>query len=245
MKLSSATFLLLAAVHQSAGELSCPMELTQSLYLTPTLDLYYDVVVATSVDEKNILCARLESRTEGWLGFGISPSGGMAPAEAVIGLPDDVTVLKYDMSQKSSSGVVPMDDDKQTLMNKSIVQENGSTVMTFSKYLDEDTYPLSDGENTCIFAEGGSNTFGYHGSSRGQFTLNLDTAASTTTDAPSMGDATTTQPPVAAPSDGNPSSPESAPTDGNPSSPDSGAKGRGVVGTMLISFGAVVVWFAM
>ena len=81
------------------------------------------------------------------LEFGHSPQIG---SEAVIGLPDDGTVLKYELTGKSTSLVVPMSDDKQTLIDTSITQEGGMTVMSFTKILDEDQYEIVVGPNTFI-----------------------------------------------------------------------------------------------
>lgn len=66
MKLSTIASLLL--IGSAASQTTCPTELTQSVVLTDTLTMYYDVV-------DNVLCARMESLNEGWLGFGISPGG--------------------------------------------------------------------------------------------------------------------------------------------------------------------------
>lgn len=97
----------------------------------------------------------------------------MHPAEAIMGLPEEGSVLKYDLSAESESGVVPMSDDKQTLVNTNITQEDGMTVMTFAKYLDEDQYPLVVGDNTCIYAESTSNSFGFHNNHPHSFVLKL------------------------------------------------------------------------
>ena len=59
------------------------------------------------------------------------------------------------MTSKSMSGVVEMPEDQQTLMDASIVQENGTTVLTFTKYLQEEgeLEILANGENIFLFAE--------------------------------------------------------------------------------------------
>lgn len=76
--------------------------------------------------------------------------------------------------------VVPMSDDKQTLMDTSIEQKDGMTTMTFAKIMDEDEYPLVIGDNTVIYAQASSNTLGYHGSSRGSFVLKLEESGTDT-----------------------------------------------------------------
>lgn len=221
MKLSAVVSLLL--VDQVAGQSPCPAELTQTADLSSTESLYYEVI-------DGIFCARIESESEGWLGFGISPNGAMVPAEAVIGLPDDGTVLKYDLTSKATSGVVPMSDDKQTLLDTSIVQDGGKTTMTFAKVMDEDEYPLVMGENTCIYAQAGSNTLGYHGGNRGSFSLTLEETSTATMSTVASSTAETTQ----APTD----------TDAQPDDGSSGNMAR-CMSSVLIGFAAIATWFGL
>ena len=173
MKLS--TFLALATIGQSNG-LSCP-ELSMSESISSSLTMYYAIV--TSAVEPSILCARLESMSEAWVGFGINPSGEMVGAEAVIALPDEGSVKKYLLNGKDVSAVVKMEEAAQTLMDTSVTQENGVTIVTFTKYMDEDQYPISEGANTFIYAIGSSNDLNYH-AERGSFTLELEAEETTT-----------------------------------------------------------------
>ncbi|KAL7489101.1 hypothetical protein ACHAW6_014692 [Cyclotella cf. meneghiniana] len=159
MKLSAA-ICTLALLGQSNGQ--CPSELTGVESITSTLTMYYSLILSGS--EPGILCARIESATESWLGWGINPSGEMIGGEAVIGLPDQGTVRKFMLNDESMEGVVEMEDAAQTLMETSIVQENGMTIMSFAKYLDEDQYGIaaSGSANSFIYAIGSSNTLGFH-----------------------------------------------------------------------------------
>ncbi|KAL7521404.1 hypothetical protein ACHAWX_006076 [Stephanocyclus meneghinianus] len=159
MKLSAAISTL-ALLGQSNGQ--CPSELTGVESITSTLTMYYSLILSGS--EPGILCARIESATESWLGWGISPSGEMIGGEAVIGLPDQGTVRKFMLNDESMEGVVEMEEAAQTLMETSIVQENGMTIMSFAKYLDEDQYGIaaSGSANSFIYAIGSSNTLGFH-----------------------------------------------------------------------------------
>lgn len=238
MKLRAIASLLL--LRQATGQsTSCPSDLTQSLDVTDTLTLYYDVI-------GDIFCARMESQTEGWLGFGISPSGGMVPADAVIGLPDEGTVLLYEMTSPSLSGVVALSDDMQTLTDNTITQDTATT-MTFAMKLNEGTYPLAVGDNSCIYAQGSSNAFAYHGNSRGSFQLTLTSSSesitATTTAAPSA---------VATLTGTTPSSAESmtpaptVPAQGSEplKQPSSGHVARSTV-ALLAGAGMVAVWFGM
>ena len=57
-----------------------------------------------------------------------------------------------------------MDDSKQTLMDTSLSQEDGMTIMTFTKKLVEmDEIPmLESGENIFLNARGSDNTLAFH-----------------------------------------------------------------------------------
>eukprot|EP00804_Cyclotella_cryptica_P028334 CCRYP_013208-RA/>CCRYP_013208-RA protein AED:0.12 eAED:0.12 QI:0/0/0.5/1/0/0/2/241/391 len=177
MKLHTA-LLTLTLLGHSRGQ--CPSELTGVESISSTLTMYYALVLSDS--EPGILCARFESQSEAWLGWGINPSGEMIGGEAVIGLPDEGTVRKFNLYAESMDGVVEMDDASQTLMETSIVQENGMTIMSFAKYLDEDQYGIfeSGRANSFIWAVGSSNTLGYH-PERGHFELEFAGAAATST----------------------------------------------------------------
>ncbi|KAL3797677.1 hypothetical protein HJC23_013509 [Cyclotella cryptica] len=240
MKFPTIASLLL--LQQASGQsTSCPSDLTQSLSITDSLTLYYDVV-------GDIFCARMESQSDGYLGFGISPTGGMYPADAVIGLPDDGTVLLYDMTAESTSGVVAMPDNMQTLTDTSIVQGGGVTTMTFARKLDEGSYPLVVGDNPCIYAQSTSNAFGYHGSGRGAFQLTLEStsdsnATATTTAAPSGGATLSGTTPASAES--ITPAPTVATQVSEPASDPSSGYGARNIGTFVASAGVVAAWFGM
>ena len=95
-------------------------------------------------------------------------SGTMEGGEGVIGTPSDGIVQKYTLG--SSPRVEPMPQEKQTLMSTSLTQEDGVTVMEFTKYLSEEGEHTINptGENVFLYAVGMSNDLGYHGS-RGSF----------------------------------------------------------------------------
>ena len=220
MKCLAAASLIL--LHQVAAQSTCPSDLTQISTISSSETLYYEVV-------DGVFCARMESESEGWLGFGISPTGLMVPSEAVIGLPDEGTVLKYDLTGKSTSAVVPMSDDKQTLMDTSIEQKNGMTTMTFAKIMDEDEYPLVIGDNTVIYAQGSSNTLGYH-KSRGSFVLPLEESSAST------GTASTAAAGVA-----TDAASESTPAPDAADTPEDGSSGNIVQNMKTLIIGAVAL----
>jgi DOMON domain len=100
---------------------------------------------------------------EAWVSFGFSTTFAMIPNVAVIGLPDEQTVKKYNMTTKGLDGVNALPDDQQTLTNTSIVQENGITILTYTQLLSEvGEVPVVTGKNTFIWAYGMSNPIGFH-----------------------------------------------------------------------------------
>lgn len=166
---------------------NCSQGLKNSKELSNTLTLHWDVHFGSSAG-LHVLHVCMWSNTEGWLGFGVSPSGKMVGSEAVIGLPDENTVLKYSLNGKGPTSVVAMNATSQTLTNTSIQQDNGVTVLSFGKYLEDGKDPIKLGQNnTFIFAEAMRNALVYHGQSRGTFTLFLDEAPIPTPRPTSMG----------------------------------------------------------
>lgn len=159
------------------SQLSCPDPLGHTYAVNDELTMYFDLVLSEpNITDGSILCARFESQSTGWIGFGISPTKGMVGAEAVIGVPADGTVKKYVLFGKDVSAVTPMDEADQTLMDTSITQDaEGRTTMTFTKYLFEDKYGIipNDFINSFIWATGSSNELGYHGATRGNFGMDL------------------------------------------------------------------------
>lgn len=255
----------------------CPAELTQSKSLTTEdgniLTFKYAVVLSSFSENLNMLCAHLESDTEGYIGFGISPTGTMSGGEAIIGMPADAddnpgTVMKYNLSGDSPRTLL-MPDENQTLMYTNITQADGNTVMTFAKILKEvgELEILASGENTFLYALGGQGSgLSYHGTNRGDFTLDFDTTRSPTSSsstlAPTYGGVVVspgqerTITPTAAFIDRDEPRPTPAPIPPAPTpdtptpdapTPDapSGAMIRKKIGTMILGAGAVAVWFGM
>ena len=101
---------------------------------------------------------------ESWLSIGFTDGSGlMVGAEAVIGLPNSGEVLKYSVNSRERSGVVPMPQGQQTLIESSVVQEGGSTSITFTKILNETgEIPILIGANSFIGAYGFDNELFIH-----------------------------------------------------------------------------------
>jgi len=181
----------------TAGELSCPASLSNTFEIDSISTLFYAIVPSNPPESNNgIFCGKLIADTNGWIGIGISPDGEMSGSVAIVGLPDDDSILKYSLG---SGFVNPMSEEQQTLREISITQQDEQTIMTFTKLLvEQDELPiLTDGSSIFIHARGMSNTLGYHGS-RTSFQMdfggeNDTTSSSSPTLAPS------TLAPVAAP----------------------------------------------
>ena len=146
--------------------LSCPQSFSKSIVIDSTSTLSYSIVLLPD-NSNGIFCAKLTAEeTKGWIGLGISPNGQMANSVAIVGLPNDNTVLKYALGESRS--VNPMSNEQQTLRDASISQLYGATVMTFTKVLvednDDDELPiLINGDtNYFIHARGSGNSLGYH-----------------------------------------------------------------------------------
>ena len=103
---------------------------------------------------------------QGWVGFAISETGDMVGSDAIIGLPDeDVSASnpgKYTLARQALQGVVL--SEQQTLKNSDISQNDTHTVLSFTKFLEEEG-ELSinaTGDNFFLVAAGSSNVLGYH-----------------------------------------------------------------------------------
>ncbi|KAL7551747.1 hypothetical protein ACHAWF_014941, partial [Thalassiosira exigua] len=146
--------------------LSCPSSLDGNVSLESAGSLMrYALVPSDPPGAGNgLLCVHLEVETIGWVGFGLSEGGSMIGSDAVVGLPDEGTVLKYELGGKSDDQVVAMSGERQTLMDTSVVQEEGKTVVKFAKLLVEngEVPILEEGTNHFLLAVGGSNDLYYH-----------------------------------------------------------------------------------
>ncbi|KAL7539736.1 hypothetical protein ACHAXR_009548 [Thalassiosira sp. AJA248-18] len=253
MKLLSAVSTLLLL--KGAASQDCPTDYTAATILGDgTATLYHAIV------DGSILCARIESNTEGYIGLGISPAGTMAGGEAIIGSPDEGTVQKYQLG--TGPRIAKMSDEKQTLMHTSITQSDGETIMEFAKLLKEDGEHeiLANGENIFVYALGGNNQVIYHGpDNRGSFPLDFETlstpTSSTTTLAPTFGGSATspgvsigltrtmsptggvargTPSPIETPSTPTPPAPTPTPTPPDPTPPTYGDSPSNAMATRTI-----------
>lgn len=104
---------------------------------------------------------------ESWLGLAFSEDGGMINSQAVIGLPEENTVQKFNLGGKAIGAIELM--EQQSLTNTSIQIVDGQTIMKFTKLLDEDgeieifAGPPGGMKNIMLFAHGSGLALGYHG----------------------------------------------------------------------------------
>ncbi|KAL3817059.1 hypothetical protein ACHAXA_000109, partial [Cyclostephanos tholiformis] len=141
---------------------TCPDTLDQSTVIDSSATLYYAVVPSDPAGSSNgLLCGRIEVENDGWIGIGFSTDGLMAGSQAVIGIPAEGTVLKYDLTSTATL----MNEERQTLTNTSIAEVDGLVIMEFVKLLvEEGEVPILEGvENIFIHARGLSE-LGYHSS---------------------------------------------------------------------------------
>ncbi|CAM9906597.1 unnamed protein product, partial [Choristocarpus tenellus] len=114
----------------------------------------------------------------GWVSLGFSDTGDMIGSDAVIGLPNDQSVLEYDLTSKDQT-TLPEESETQEISSTSVTQEADQTTITFTRPLD----PMGEGKQQLsatagdttilIWAAGSENDLGYHESSRGVTSLDL------------------------------------------------------------------------
>ena len=146
---------------------SCPATLDLSVEIDDGTMLYYAIVPP-------YLCGRLEVEHEdgeGWIGLGFSGSTKMDDGWAIVGIPAEGTVLKYDLTYVATL----MDNAKQTLTGTSITSSgDGLVIMEFVKLMEEDgEVPIVIGENRFIQAKGPME-LGYHTNGRISTTVTLE-----------------------------------------------------------------------
>jgi hypothetical protein len=151
-------------------QITCPDILDQSTEIDSSATLYYSVVSPeTAKLGSGLFCGRLEAESDGWISIGFSLNGRMIGSQAVIGIPSESTVLKYDLTHTANL----MPEHRQTLSGTSIEERDGMVIMEFVKLLvEEGEVPIrKDAENKFIYAKG-SEDLGLH-TAKASFDLNL------------------------------------------------------------------------
>ncbi|XP_069098968.1 putative DBH-like monooxygenase protein 2 isoform X2 [Pleurodeles waltl] len=112
----------------------------------------------------------LHVRTTGWIGFGLSPSGGMTGADIVIGgVSPSSNQSTYFADYHGIGEVTPVRDAVQNYKLKFLSENDGLTTMRFSrKFRTCDPFDVDVTANTqrIIAAYGTSDTIRYHGASQ-------------------------------------------------------------------------------
>ena len=114
---------------------------------------------------KQTVSIQLDYNAEAWLGFAFTQLAQMVPNTAIIGLPDDDSIQKYFLQNRTLAGVNnPLEAPLQSLISPSIRQENGRTILEFTKRLVEDgeIAVKIDEPNRFNWAIGSSNDLGIH-----------------------------------------------------------------------------------
>ena len=252
----------IATVIVNGQESSCPPTLDLSVEIDSSATLYYAIAPP-------YLCGRLEvdnDDAEGWIGLGFSENGMMTGSQAIIGIPAQGTVLKYDLTYVAT----PMDNAKQTLTGTSIAVASidGLVIMEFVKLMEEDgEVPIIIGENRFLQAKGPME-LGYHTNGRVSTTITLEgsniavvaddfenetlapTSSFATTPVPSPVDASTEDVSVDAPTENanNDATPAEVPMDTPAENPPPAEKSDGTVTCSLsfkISFSIILFVIAL
>jgi hypothetical protein len=137
---------------------ACPTSLDATYEIDDGVTLYYAI-------SNGLFCARIKAKNDGssWMGLGFSPDGMMDGSVAVIGVPNDGSVLKYQLT--SSANV--MDGNMQTLayakLDTGDDDGDGYMTMEFAKSLVEEgeVSIIENAENRMIYAMGDGEV-GYH-----------------------------------------------------------------------------------
>jgi hypothetical protein len=75
----------------------------------------------------------------------------MVPSNAVLGLPNAGTVLKYNVVAQSVAGIQEMPAAEQTLTSTSITISGGLTTMIFTSSLSENTFTAGTASYLVMF----------------------------------------------------------------------------------------------
>ncbi|KAL7888449.1 hypothetical protein AOLI_G00034230 [Acnodon oligacanthus] len=123
---------------------------------------------------KNSILFELRIKTAGWVGFGFSPSGGMAGADIIIGGVGPNGIYFTDRHAVGNS--VPLLDEQQNYELVYLTEADGQTVMKFKRSIsacDENDYPITEVPVKLIYAYGETDNISFHGSHRGTKEVNL------------------------------------------------------------------------
>ena len=154
MKTTSAA-LFIALLGAALAAKPCPDELPGKVELVNGFEFHYGIL-----EEEQALCGKIFTDTEAWVGFGVnSDARMMVGTNAVIALPEDNVVQQYALTSKSNAGVSL--SARQSLIESSVTQENGTTVATFKQLLSDNGVELTP-DSFYLLARGSGNTLAFH-----------------------------------------------------------------------------------
>ena len=149
-------------------------------------NLAFNYQVNEDANNKKYISGELIYEGQAWISLGIPlyEYVHMIPSQAIIGLLSDTDIVAepkiYSMTNIVSSGIQPLEDEFQTLFNHSFRQTETSSILTFSKYLDEPGHHSikTNGSTLFLFAVGFSNEFHMH-KTKGGFRADLNKECTT------------------------------------------------------------------
>ncbi|XP_047429214.1 DBH-like monooxygenase protein 2 homolog [Mugil cephalus] len=123
---------------------------------------------------KEEITFKLVVNSTGWVSFGLSPSGGMAGSDIVMGGLDSGT--SYFTDRHATGNSMPKVDEQQSYTLLSMAEEEGQTIMAFKRPFqtcDDQDLPITAQPIKLIYAYGITDEIGYHGAHRGTKEVNL------------------------------------------------------------------------
>ncbi|KAL6066741.1 deleted 1 base in 1 codon [Balamuthia mandrillaris] len=138
---------------------------------------FWRLVVDEESGEERLRVA-VATRTDGWVGFGISVNGGMKGADIVTLTEPEEGEFKL-IDRFSTDFERPKEDDRQDVELLSASRENGVLTFVFERPIlscDEEDFEVPEGLANVLFAFGESGTradISYHGSNRGTVAVAL------------------------------------------------------------------------
>jgi len=158
----------------------------QEKFKVPDMPVTIHYVVNAEEGTRGTFSAKVVYEGQGWVGFGVSPTGGMNGTVAIVGIPGayDAEVSKRTVSTvpskfflggRAQSLVSLMPSEQQTLgPDSTVVQNSTHTILAFTKFLEEEGEPSinSNGVSVFVVAVGFDNVFSYH-TNRASFLVNL------------------------------------------------------------------------
>ncbi|XP_078508635.1 putative DBH-like monooxygenase protein 2 [Lissotriton helveticus] len=146
------------------------------LRFSKALDKAGAVLLSWDFDRSTrVILFELHAQTTGWLGFGLSPNGGMDGADIVIGgvFPNKTV---YFSDYHSIGKALPAIDEKQDYKLVSLMENGTSTCMRFSRHFrtcDPNDMDITEDTMRVIFAYGMDDIIHYHTSRRGTKSIYL------------------------------------------------------------------------